>query len=151
MKLSFDYNEAYWDCFTPVGIRNDVVFHRVSLQHSKWGKIGSWIIQVKRMVYLEEEWLITSTCRLSLDLYLSPVFLWIVFFLMHLSMTEKVSGRSFRASSSFLFLMASLSFFICVRRADLFFVLIAALRMFRLHCLIADLWLGIFFSWIEKV
>lgn len=79
------------------------------------------------------------TWRLSLDLYRAPLLAWIVPFLMVLSMTEKVSGRSFLAPSASLFLIASLTFLTWERIVDLFCLLTAARRRLRRSCLIADL------------
>lgn len=77
------------------------------------------------MNYLGADGLIISSCLLIRDLYLLPVFGWMVPFFTDLSIIEKVTGRSFSASSLSLFSIAALIFLICVRKIDLFLLLTA--------------------------
>ena len=91
------------------------------------------------MTYFAGEGLMSSACFMSRDFVRFPLFSWITPFFTHLSMIEKVSGMSFWASSLSLLAMASLVFFIWIRRIDLFLRLIVFLRRLCLHWRMADL------------
>jgi len=91
------------------------------------------------MIYFAGVGLMSSACFMSRDFVLFPLFSWITPFFTHLSMIVKVLGRSFWVSSLLLLAIASLIFFIWIRRIDLFLRLIAFLRRLCLHWRMADL------------